>query len=564
MSAQAPRPSHPWRSLVRLLSQSPRLFALAVLTAAVQAALLLPVAALIRHLIDTDVPQGDDGAIVVGGALILALYLASNALRLVSIVLVGRTAKDGVTRLRRDLFERLYSLPPAWHDKQEAGRLHSVVVHDSERVDLMLNELALNSAPSIVVGLALACVGLVLEPLLFAALLVIVPAVLLAGTRFGGRFRARVRDWNEDFDTFSAGTQRTLRGMRMATAMGVEQVERSDRANEAESLSRAGKKLLRAAGLHGFVQSTLTGVAGVVTLVIGGIAVARGSMTLGELIAFYAIVALLIRQVSAIVPGVPTVLGGFESLQRLETLLAADEPQPYTGRRAHALRGAVGLEDVWFGYDGEPVLRGVNLSLDPGEVLALRGPSGVGKTTLLVLVLGLRRPDSGRVLVDGVPLDEIDLPALRRQLGVVLQEPVLVAGTVRENIAFGRPEVTDADVRTAATLAGAMGFIDDLADGYGTRIGDEGSLISGGQRQRIAIARALVHEPRLLVLDEPTTHLDRALVAQVMDNLVESRRETSILLVTHDPLLCERADRVVELEGGRIAGDDAAYAGARR
>jgi ATP-binding cassette subfamily B protein len=193
--------------------------------------------------------------------------------------------------------------------------------------------------------------------------------------------------------------------------------------------------------------------------------------------------------------------------------------------------------------------------LQPGELLALSGPSGAGKTTLVALLLGLRRPDEGRVLVDGVPLDELDLPALRRQIGVVLQDPFLAAGTVRENIAFGRPDASGADVSAAATAATAAPFIEALPAGYDTPVGDEGSLFSAGQGQRIAIARALLHRPRVLMLDEPTTHLDRALVAQLMDNLTKVEPRPSILVVTHDAWLCERADRAVELEAGRIAGD---------
>jgi ABC-type bacteriocin/lantibiotic exporter with double-glycine peptidase domain len=197
----------------------------------------------------------------------------------------------------------------------------------------------------------------------------------------------------------------------------------------------------------------------------------------------------------------------------------------------------------------------VDLAIRASERVAIVGPNGAGKSTLVSIVMGMHEPQAGRVLADGVPLAELDVREFRRQVGIVLQDPLIFPGTIRDNIAFGRPETSDEEVVAAAVAATAAEFIDGLPDGYDTKVGDEGVGLSGGQRQRIAVARALVANPALLLLDEPTTYLDEAAVSLLMANLSALARAPTIVLVTHDPHAATHADRVVELRDGRIASD---------
>jgi ATP-binding cassette subfamily B protein len=240
------------------------------------------------------------------------------------------------------------------------------------------------------------------------------------------------------------------------------------------------------------------------------------------------------------------------SLARLDMLLAAEEREPYGGRAPLAFRGKVEFERVSFSYGGPAVLHGIDLTVERGERVAVTGPNGAGKSTLAALLLGLYRPERGRVLADGVPFDELDLRALRRQIGVVMQDPLLFPGSIRENIAYGRPDLGDAAIRVAAGRAAATAFIEALPEGYDTQVGDEGVRLSGGQRQRIALARALLSEPALLVLDEPTTHLDEAAIAALIESLEELPTAPTILLVTHDPDVAAHAERIVHLRDGGI------------
>jgi ABC-type bacteriocin/lantibiotic exporter with double-glycine peptidase domain len=310
---------------------------------------------------------------------------------------------------------------------------------------------------------------------------------------------------------------------------------------------------------YGAANDALGAVAGAVVLIVGGIAVTRGSITLGDLLAFYAVLALLLRQLQSVGGASHEVSIGFESLGRIEAFLAAPAKAPYaSGAERLSFRGGVALEGVTFAYVDRPVIRDLSLAIDAGDWVAILGPNGVGKSTLVGLAMGLYEPQSGRVLADGVPYERLDMRSFRRQVGVVLQDPILFPGTIRENIAFGRPEASDEEIRAAAVAATADAFVERLPDGYDTRVGDEGVGLSGGQRQRLAVARALLGEPSLLLLDEPTTYLDEAAVTALMAHLSNLPWAPTVVLVTHDPQATRHVQRVIELRDGRIASDTSA------
>jgi ATP-binding cassette, subfamily B, bacterial len=311
-----------------------------------------------------------------------------------------------------------------------------------------------------------------------------------------------------------------------------------------------------AQALHTQVNGVIAAAGGVVVLVVGGVAVAHGTMSMGDLISFYAVLGLLRNQLLIGGGATPTVISGTESLARLERILEEEPDETYGGTRSIAFSGGVELRDVSFEYvAGEPVLREVSMEIAPGEVVALLGPNGAGKSTILNLIAGLYKPQQGTVLADGIPLTELDLAVLRRRMGVIVQDPLLFPTSVAENLAFGRPTATTAEIEDAARRAGADRFIKDLPGGYEARIGDEGILLSGGQRQRIALARAMLGAPSLLMLDEPTTHLDATGVDELISSIV-NEGGPGILMVTHDPTVAASAERVVHLRDGRLAATE--------
>jgi ABC-type bacteriocin/lantibiotic exporter with double-glycine peptidase domain len=541
-----------WRAFARLFRGAHGTIALTVLASLLQTALFVPVAFLIQHIFDTQVPQGDIGGIVRSGALVLALYVASAGVQLWTRYSVLRVTKAAITRLRGDLLERVYALPRIYFDRKSLGELHSTIVQDSERLDVLVNTSVGVLPAAICLTIGLSAILAVLNIMLFAVLLAVVPIMVLLGKWLGKTVRQRTRRWQRAFDVFSTQTQQSLRGMTMIKVQAAEEAELPRRREEHAELGRSGLEMAWTQSAYSIVQSSVSASAGAVVLVLGGRAVALGDMTIGALISFYAILALLLRSLSSILGNLPQVMSGYEYVARLDAILSAEDHEPYTGTRRVTAPRVLELEDVSFGYGDERVLSDVTLRIEHGEHVALYGPNGAGKSTLVSLLLGLYRPQEGRLLVDGVPYDELDVRTLRRSIGVVLQDPVIFPGTIADNIAYGHPDATEADVRRAAEWSTASEFIEAMPHGYDTPVGDEGTLLSGGQRQRVAIARALVARPSVLMLDEPTTYLDDASIRALMANLCDFPGAPGLLMISHDPEVARTTDVVHYLRDGRV------------
>lgn len=553
----------------RLFSEVRRPLSVSVAMALAQSALLVPVPLLVKHIFDADLRRGRGGALALDGAIVLALYVASAGLGLLTRYAVLRATKPAVASLRIRLVGRLYTLPRSYFDRRSLGELHAIVVQDSERVDVVANATVGLLIPGITISLALAVVALILDPLLFAVMFVAVPLMLVVNHAFGQRVRERTRAWQAAFDRFSDRTQVALRALTLTRIQSAEEVEIARQSHSITELSDRGREMAWRQSASGILQSTIAAACGVLVLIVGGEAVVTGSLTVGGLISFYAILALLQIQVATITTLVPLVIAGEESLQRLNDILDADEPLPYRGTRKLVFRGGIELRNVSFGYGSTTLLRDVALRLDPGEHVALMGVNGAGKSTLISLILGLYRPWAGALFADGQPYDELDMQVLRRQVGVVLQAPMTLPGSVAENVAYGRPHATLEEIHAACERATATVFIDQLADGYDAEVGDDGVRLSGGQRQLLTIARALIACPRLLILDEPTTHLDERAVAALQVSLAAMPDAPSVLTVTHDRAAAARADRIVRLADGQIldgtpTGHPPALAGKRQ
>jgi ABC-type bacteriocin/lantibiotic exporter with double-glycine peptidase domain len=542
------------RRYARLFGHARRLLITSLLVSLLQSALLIPIPLVIKHVFDVDLRRPHAGAMVLQGAIVLCLYLASAGLGLWTRYAVLDATKRSIAVLRGGLLKKLYELPRAFHDRHDAGELHATIVQDSERLDMIANAVVGLMLPAAIVAAGLAAVALAFNPLLFAVLACALPPMVLLSRAMSHRLRARTRRWQTAFDLFSAQTQLALRTRTLAEVRAAEELELGARRKQVGDLSTAGLQMAWRQSAWGIGQGAIVAAAGVVVLVVGGIGVAHHEMTVGQLLSFYAIVALLQAQVSTVVSLLPLVVSGEESLRRLDVILDADQPMPYAGRRRIDFSGSITLSAVTFGYGSEPLLEDVELELEAGEQVVVVGPNGAGKSTLASLILGLYRPWSGRLLADGVPYDELDMRHLRRAFGVVLQDPVIIPASAAENIAYGRPEATPADIRRAAELAGAAAFIERLPRGYDTWVGDEGSLLSGGERQRLAIARALISSPRLLILDEPTTHLDDEAIATVQANLDALPGAPGVLTITHDEAIARAAARVIYIRDGRLRG----------
>jgi ABC-type bacteriocin/lantibiotic exporter with double-glycine peptidase domain len=253
---------------------------------------------------------------------------------------------------------------------------------------------------------------------------------------------------------------------------------------------------------------------------------------------------------------VPVIREGRSALSDIMMFLNQPASRPYQGSQIAGSVGTIAIRDVEFAYGDEALLTEVTLDLAPGKVTMISGPNGSGKTSIISLVMGLFRPVSGSLTMDGIPYDDINMQAVRQQIGIAAQHPIIVAGTIADNIRYGAPETSEVDLWQAAHLSTVDDFIVDFPLGYDHVLGFEGRTLSGGQRQRIAIARALIRNPQLVILDEPTSHLDAGTLHRIITNLTRLPTKPAILITTHHPRVIDSVDHFYHIEGRRLIHDD--------
>jgi ATP-binding cassette subfamily B protein len=386
--------------------------------------------------------------------------------------------------------------------------------------------------------------------------LIPVPFVTVGAWLYSRRYDRGTRELQESWAEASTLVEETVSGVRVVKGLGAgDALIGRFRWRSTEIMDRAlALARLDAVFLPVLEMLPLLGIAAV--LFFGGRRVIEGTLTVGSFVAFSAYVVMLVWPLRILGQRVTTVQKALAASGRITEVLEAEpalrEPR-HPAELERPVRGDVRLDEVRFGHeDGHPVLDGLDLHLAPGESLALVGATGSGKSTVAGLLARLYDPDGGRVLLDGHDLRELRLADVRRVVALVFEETFLFSESVRENIRLGRPEASNDEVERAAELAGAAAFVDDLPKRYDTVLGERGFSLSGGQRQRIAIARAILADPALLVLDDATSAVDATKEHEIRAALGEVMHGRTTLVIAHRPATIALADRVAVLEGGRI------------
>jgi ATP-binding cassette subfamily B protein len=541
---------HAWERYAGYYRNSRGRLAGAVVLSVAQALLVLPITWLVRFTFDNALPAGDFRQLASVAIALLTLSIGGNALTLWTRSLILRITKRAIANLRGDLIERCYNLPRSFYDSADKGQVHSAIVQDTERVDVMSNGFIAQLLPAVVTAAALCVVLVFINPLLFIVLLLTAPLLWLFSRRLSFHTHGAARQFQRSFETFSSGVANVFQLMDLTRAQTAERSEAERQRHTIENLRITSAKTAWMEAAYGMMHGSVGAICASLMLVVGGLAIANGRMTIGQLLSFYVAVGLLNSALGKSVSSIPSIISGNESLTTLFRFLETDSRLPYSGKRQVKFTGEIVLDSVSFGYDEKSVIDNVSLTVSPGTTVAIVGANGSGKTTLAHLILGFYRPQQGQLYADGVPFDDVDIRDMRRAIGVVMQDTMMFAGTVGENIAYGCSEATRPEIEHAAELATAGDFIGELPRGLDTQVGENGVMLSGGQRQRIAIARALLRPARLLVLDEPTNHLDNESVTQLVSNLGNLAQPPAILLITHDMDLASIADQTYVLRDG--------------
>jgi len=545
-----------FRRLLGFLRPYRRGVALSAVLAFGAMGMTVAIPALMGRGIDS-IESGDRDGLTQAALLIAAAGVVRAVLTVSRRLVAGQVSLGVEQDLRRYMYSQLLALELGFFDRQQTGQLMSRATVDLTSVRFFLGYglvLIMQSALTIVMA---SVAMFIVDPELAAISLLPVPFVIVIATRYGRRARPAQQEVQQRIAELTAVAEESISGVRVVKAFAQEDRQRQRFATAAD---RVFAQSMVAARLSAFYQPLIgflpqIGLAAV--LLVGGHQVIEGSLTIGDFAAFYTYLLMLIAPMRGLgmslgVAQRATASGAriFEVLDRAPAIVS-----PPDAGTLPAGGGAVRFEDVTFSYEGapSPALESVSLEITAGRTVALVGATGSGKTTLVALLSRLYDVDSGAVSIDGVDVRDVDVLDLRAQIAVVDDSPFLFSQTVAENIAYANPEAPREEVERAARAAQADRFIARLPDGYDTRVGERGVTLSGGQRQRIAIARALLADPRVLILDDATSAVDATTEQEIKSALAELMRGRTTLVIAHRLSTIALADEIVVLERGRVA-----------
>ncbi|HEX5132881.1 MAG TPA: ABC transporter ATP-binding protein [Candidatus Krumholzibacteria bacterium] len=507
-----------------------------------------------KYLIDNVIAQHDTALLkvlllVVGGAILVQAVTSFLLTRLLSV-----EAQHLISVLRAQMQEHIIRLPIAFFDNSKSGALVSRIMTDVEGVRNLVG----TGLVQLVGGLMTACVALVLlirmNPTM--TLYAFVPLVVFGfiSMKAFAYIRPIFRKRGAINADVTGRLTETLNGIRVIKGFHAEDQEYRVFAGGTDRIFQNVRESLTATSLVTSLATLLMGMGSVIIMGLGGTMIIKGQMTVGEFVSFTLYLAFLVAPIVQMSNIGTQMTEAFAGLDRMEEILRLETEGAEAGRTIvlDEIRGEIVFDEVAFAYSDQEVLSGVSFRAPAGSVTALVGSSGSGKSTVAGLAASFRIPTRGVVSIDGHDLRTVKLDSYRRHLGVVLQDEFLFEGTIRENILFARPGASDADLREAVRAAHVAEFTDRFEEGLDTLIGERGVKLSGGQRQRVSIARAVLANPRILILDEATSSLDAESEAFIQQSLAALMAGRTTLVIAHRLSTIRRADQILVLEGGRI------------
>ncbi len=488
---------------------------------------------------------------LVGGAATIVQAITSFALSQV----LGVAAQRAITEMRKQVMEQVMRLPIRYFDSMKSGKLIARVLNDAEGIRNLVG----TGVVQLVGGVVTAFIALgVLFYLNWHLTLI---TILVLGTFGGGmafafnKLRPMFRERNEIYSELTGRLAESIGGIRTVKAYTAEKREELVFARGAHKLLRNVAKSMTAVSGTMAASTVIVGVIGVLMILLGGGSVLRGEMTLGDLfmyVFFTGLVAVPMIDIASIGTQITEAFAGLDRIREIRQM-ATEDAGDENRTSLHEIKGEVAFENVSFEYtENTPVLKNVSFRAPAGTTTALVGSSGSGKSTLIGLAMNFNRPQQGRVLIDGQDLSNIKLRDYRQHLGVVMQDNFLFDGTIAENIKFANPHATPEDIVTVSRIAHCETFIEGFEAKYETVIGERGIKLSGGQRQRLAIARAILANPKILILDEATSSLDSESEAMIQDGLRALRQGRTTFVIAHRLSTIRSADQILVLEGGEI------------
>ena len=515
-----------------------------------------PCAWLFQRMIDVAVPARDTFAILQLSGWFLLLLALHYVFSVWGAHVTAQAMAQMMVEMRSRIFFKLQFLSFGYLDQQKTGRLLAKYAFDTQKVEALLYNILNQFLPNVLYGMSIFIILTILNWRLALVLGLIIPAYALAKYYFFARIQYSNHAARLAQEQLTGTASEYISALRLVRSFGEEKQAEADLDRSSLDFARQRIHQSYLNAIFGTFWYVSTQVIALVVMAAGAWLAIRGNISYGTLFAFVAGLPIVLGPIQAFVSLSEQFFIGRESFQSIKELIDSTYVEQWQGsRRADRLSGDIVFDAVNFAYPTAPeqlVLHQINLSIKPGEHVALVGPSGSGKSTLANLLLGLYAASRGQIFIDGVPQSEWDMRWVRRQLAVVLQDSLLLSGTISDNLRFARADATDDELRQAAQQANAEEFILRLPNGYATAVGERGVTLSGGQRQRLAIARAIWRNPPVLILDEATSALDyqsERLIQEALDRLAAGR---TVITIAHRLSTIRNASRIIVLEAGRI------------
>ena len=497
----------------------------------------------------------DFGALGEVLAWVLALYVAASVFAWLQGYLLNGVTQRVVFRLREDVEAKLHRLPLRYFDGRPRGELLSRVTNDIDNISLTLQQTLSQLLTSLLMLIGVLVMMFVVSPLLAVIALLVVPAsVVLTGVIGKRSQKLFVAQWKHT-GSLNAHIEEAFTGHELVKVFGRRHEVEEEFARRNGNLYQAGMGAQFISGIIMPSMMFLSNLSYVVLAVVGGLRVATGTMTLGDVQAFLQYSRQFTQPLTQAASMANLLQSGVASAERVFELLDAEEQAPDTASPTlpEHRRGRVEFEHVDFSYDpAKPLIEDLSLVAEPGQTVAIVGPTGAGKTTLVNLIMRFYELDAGRITLDGVDITEMTRDQLRAQTGMVLQDTWLFGGTIRDNIAYGNPGATTEQVDAAARATFVDRFVRSLPDGYDTVVDDEGTNLSAGEKQLVTIARAFLADPSLLILDEATSSVDTRTEALLQQAMAALRTDRTSFVIAHRLSTIRDADLILVMESGRI------------
>ena len=505
--------------------------------------------------IDRYIVPGDFKGLLGLAALMAFLYLVQTLAAWLQSWIMARVAQDTVRHIRRDLFDRLLSLPLRFFDRHTRGELMSRLANDVENVNVTLNQGVTLIIGSILTLAGTVAVMIALSPALTLVSLLVVPPILFLSRAVARGTRESFREQQETLGSLNGHIEETISGRRVVQAFGRERQSLAVFDTHNVRLRASGIRALILSGNMGPYMNLLNNISFALVAAGGGFLALRHMVTVGLIASFISYARQFGRPVNEIATQYSQIQSAIAGAERVFAIMD-EPPEPVDSLDASVLdgvKGSVVFSDVSFSYDAAvPVLTRVSLEAAPGRTIALVGPTGAGKTTIVNLLTRFYDIDAGAILIDGRDIRAITRDSLRSSLGIVLQDTHLFSETVRENIRYGRLSASDEEVAAAARMANAESFILRLHDGYDTLLTEEGGNLSQGQRQLLSIARAILADPAVLILDEATSSVDTRTELHIQQAMLRLMQGRTSFVIAHRLSTIQDADEILVIDAGRI------------